>query len=207
MRHGRPRGGLAPRAVLGLLLLAAPAAAASTALFAGYGPAAFGTRWEKALPMFPKAEPLDNAANLGSPNVGGPFVHRLLLRDQQVAGLAKPVQVELRFWKKKLWVVQVYWGENRTEDVLAMLNEQLGPSDSAAPNDPLWIKGDVQTTISPKQGWFGSTDLAISGDAQDWLKKLMTGQWREPSRAELDEMEDRTPVPGTPEPTPAGHVH
>jgi hypothetical protein len=206
-RTRRPPARLAPLFAVAFATAAVAAPADPNALFAGYGPAPFGTRWEKALTLFPTAEQMSQSKNLGSSNVGGVFVHRLLLDKQSIAGVAKPVQVELRFWKKKLWAVNVYFGENSTPEVLAMLTRALGPSEGTDPNSPFWFKGDVQTTVSPKQGWFGSTDLTLSADAQAWFKKLRKGQWKQASQAELDEMEDRTPVPGTPVPTPAGHVH
>jgi hypothetical protein len=108
------------------LALAVPAVAAAAApppvdTLKGYGPAPFGTRWDKAQKIFPKAEIVPEGKNLGAPNVGGPFVHRLYLTDQHVEGLPKPVNVELSFWKKNLWVVLVYWRENTEQDVLAAL--------------------------------------------------------------------------------------
>ena len=135
---------------------------------------------------------LPDGKNLGAPSVGGPFVHRLYLTEQTVEGLPKPVNVELRFWKKNLWVVQVYWGENTEQDVIAMLTKRLGPNRDE--NNPLWITDTVQTTAVLKQHTYGSADLALSADAQAWFKKLMHGEWKQPSQAELDQMEQRTPA-------------
>ena len=44
------------------------------------------------------------------------------------------------------------------------------------------------------QAGYGSADLALSADAQDWFRKLMHGEWKAPSQAELDQMEGRTPA-------------
>lgn len=161
----------------------------------GYGPAPFGTRWEKARTLFPAAALVPENKNLGTPSVGGPFVHRLYLTDQRVEGLPKPVNVELRFWKKQLWVVQVYWGDNSDQDVLAMLTKRLGPNQGSGPDAPLWITDTTQTTVTPKQRSYGTADLGLSAGAQSWFKKLMKGEWSQPSQAELDEMEGRTPAP------------
>ncbi|HSP97834.1 MAG TPA: hypothetical protein VL049_11395 [Candidatus Dormibacteraeota bacterium] len=160
----------------------------------GYGPAPFGTRWDKAQKLFPRAEVLPENKNVGAASVGGPFVHRLYLTDQHVEGLPKPVNVELRFWKKNLWVVQVYWGDNSDQDVVAMLTRRLGPNQGNDTVNLLWIGDTVQVTGSTKQHTYGSADLALSADAQAWFKKLMHGEWKAPSQAELDEMEGRTPA-------------
>jgi hypothetical protein len=181
-----------------LLVLCGAAAVAAdpppTDTLKGYGAAPFGTRWDKARTLFPSAEVLPDGKSMGAPSVGGPFVHRLYLTDQKVEGLPKPVNVELRFWKKNLWVVQVYWGDNSEQDVLAALTKKLGPNQGSAPGTLLWITDSVQVTGSTKQKTYGSADLALSADAQKWFKQLMKGEWREPSQAELDEMEQRTPA-------------
>ena len=185
---------------LALALALAPLAARAAApppvdTLKGFGPAPFGTRWEKAQTLFPQAAVMPEKQNLGAPNVGGPFVHRLLLTQQQVEGLPRPVDVELRFWKKRLWVVQVYWRDNPDQDVVAMLTRRLGPSLGNDPAAPLWATDTTQTTVTLKQRTYGTSDLALSADAQAWFKKLMKGQWSQPSQAELDEMEGRTPAP------------
>lgn len=192
----RPRAVLLVLAALCLAPLAARAADTPPVdTLKGFGPAPFGTRWEKARSLFPKAEEVPATKNLGAPSVGGPFVHRLYLADQRVEGLPKPVDVELRFWKKRLWVVQVYWGDNAEKDVLAMLAKRLGPGQGGDGAPPLWITDTTQTTVTPAQHTYGTSDLGLSADAQAWFKKLMKGEWKAPSQAELDEMEGRTPAP------------
>ncbi len=197
-RTHRARGvSLAWLALAGLCVLPTAArGAAPLDTLKGYGPAAFGTRWDKAQQLFPTAEVLPDGKNLGAPSVGGPFVHRLYLTDQTVEGLPKPVNVELRFWKKNLWVVQVYWGDNSERDVIEMLTKRLGQTQDK--EHPLWFTDTVQTSAVLKQRTYGSADLALSADAQAWFKKLMHGEWKQPSQTELDEMEQRTPAATTP---------
>lgn len=179
-----------------LLPLAAGAAAPKPVdTLKGYGPAPFGTRWERARTLFPGAAVLPEGKSVGAPTVGGPFVHRLYLTNQHVEGLAKPVNVELRFWKKKLWVVQVYWGDNAPADVVAMLTKRLGPSLGNDPNAPIWADDFTQTTVTMPMHTYGTADLALSAEAQVWLKKVIRGEWTAASPAELDEMEERTPAP------------
>jgi hypothetical protein len=162
----------------------------------GLRPARFGTRWDKAQQLFPKAEVLPDGKNLGAPSVGGPFVHRLYLTEQTVEGLPKPVNVELRFWKKNLWVVQVYWGENSEQDVIAMLTKQLGPNRDE--KNPLWVTDTVQTTAVLKQHTYGSADLALSGRRPGLVqeadaRRMETAQ---PGRARPDGAADTRRDPG-----------
>jgi hypothetical protein len=188
----------------------APAAAATAAPtapggeFTGYGKAPFGMRWEAAKKLFPKAEELPDGKDMGAANIGGPFIHRLYLTDQKVEGLPKPVNVELRFWKKKLWGVIIYFKDDDPKLVLAMLTKRLGASQSTDPDNPLWVFDKTQTSASMKQSWYGINDSGLSKQAQAWFALVMTGQWRAASPAELDEVEDRTPAPATAVPaTPA----
>lgn len=181
---------------LALYLAPALAQAAPTPFepLKGYGPVAFGTRWEQAQKLLPQAEVLPDGKNLGAASVGGPFVHRLFLKGQQLEGFEKPVNVELRFWKKKLWVVQVYTEENSDQDVVAALTKRLGANQGTSPDNLLWITDTVQVSGSVKQHTFGAADLGLSAEAQAWFKKLMRGEWKQPSQVELDEVEGRTPA-------------
>jgi hypothetical protein len=178
--------------------------------FTGFGKATFGMRWEAVKKLFPDAEEIPDGKDLGAASVGGPFVHRLLLKDQKVEGLAKPAKVELRFWKKKLWGVVVYFNDNEPQAVLAYLTKRLGPSQNTDPDNPIWFFDKTQTTASVSQKWYGTNDTALSKKAQAWFALLMTGQWTGATQADLDEVEDRTPGSATPAATapaatPAAH--
>jgi len=174
--------------------------------FTGFGKATFGMRWEAVKKVFPQAEEVPDGKDLGAANIGGPFVHRLLLKDQKIEGLPKPVTVELRFWKKRLWGVVVYFNENDPQAVLASLTKRLGPSQTTDADNPIWIFDKTQTTAAMKQKWYGTNDSALSKKAQAWFALVMTGQWTGATQAELDEVEDRTPGAATPPAaTPAAH--
>jgi hypothetical protein len=121
-----------------------------------------------------------------------------MIEQQKVDGLDKPTTVELRFWKKKLWGFIVYFGDNKDEAVIAMLNGRLGPPDGTDPKYPVWKRAKTQTTAEMLQRWYGVNDLPLSTQAQAWFAQLLTGGWSGPTQADLDEIEDRTPAPATP---------
>jgi hypothetical protein len=181
---------------------AAPAAAAAKPVvvkeLSGFGKAPFAMRWEKVRALYPQAKEIPDGKDLGATPLGLPFVHRLVLEEQPVEGLAKPTTVELRFWKKKLWGFIVYFGANTDADVIAMLNQRLGPQDGTEAAYPLWKRANTQTTADLKQRWYGVNDLPLSAPAQAWFSLLLTGQWGGATQAELDEIENRTPAPATP---------
>lgn len=177
-----------------------PAASPQAAVreFTGYGKATFGMRWEEVKKLYPQAEEVPDGKDLGAANIGGPFVHRLLLKNQPFEGLPKPVMIELRFWKKKLWGVIVYFQDNDPQVVLAMLTKRLGPSQSTDPTNPLWMFDKTQTGAAMTQKWMGINDTPLSKQAQAWFALVMTGQWTGATQAELDEVENRTPGSTTP---------
>ena len=177
---------------------AAPAAKAPPgAEFTGYGKATFGMRWQAVKTLFPGAEELPDGKDTGAASIGGPFIHRLYLTNQRTDGLPKPVDVELRFWKKRLWGVLVYFKDNDPKLVLAMLTKRLGPAQSTDPDNPSWIFDKTQSSAAMKQSWYGTNDSALSKQAQAWFALVMTGQWHGASPADIDEVEDRTPAPAT----------
>ncbi|MFN8641991.1 MAG: hypothetical protein U0802_10145 [Candidatus Binatia bacterium] len=91
--------------------------------------------------------------------------------------------------------MQVYWRDNPPADVVAMLTRRLGPSLGSDPKSPIWADDHTQTTVTMATRTYGTADLAISADAQAWLKRAIKGEWTRASQAELDEMEGRTPAP------------
>lgn len=166
--------------------------------FTGFEKAPFGSTPEEFKKLYPKAEVLKEGEDLGAPTVGGAYITRLVLKDQPVTGLAKPTTVELRFWKRKLWGVIVYYGDNDDKQVLDMLTKRLGPSGSADPDYPLWERSKTQTAATVKQRWYGINDLPLSKEAQAWFALLLTGQWKGPTQEELIELGLATPAATTP---------
>lgn len=186
----------------GAVLAEAPAPTAAKPVeiqqFTGYADIPWGTRWEVVKKRFPDATELAEGKSLGANPIGGPLIHRLELTKQAFPGLNKPVTVELRFWKKKLWGFVVYFGDNTDDEVSALLYGRLGPQDSTEKTYPIWKKDLTQTSADFRVRWFSVTDTPLSLQAQEWFQQLLTGQWKGVSQAELDEVEDRTPAPSTP---------
>lgn len=131
----------------------------------GFGKAKFGMSPQAVERLYLSIRKLDKE-NLGASVVYSPLVARQLLTDQSIPGLKKPVRVELRYWKERLWVIIVYWGENGWDDVKAHLVSQLGePRASVA--DPFWRGEKVTVTTSVAGRWYALAEKTLSKEAQE----------------------------------------
>ena len=155
-----------------------------TRLPTGFGATKFGMRLAEVWAMYPKAELLEQTAQLGASNVGGPYVDRLALRNYPVAGLDKPTTVELRFWKDQLWTVIVYFGDNDLEHSKAYLVKTFGPRRAGDSESPSWPGASVTTSATYKQRWYGTSDNAMSQQVAAWFADVIAGKWTDASPAE-----------------------
>ncbi len=161
---------------------------------AGFGKAHFGMSPAQVKKLYPSARTLGEE-NLGATPVFGPLVVRQALDDQEAPGLPKPVLVELRYWKERLWVVIVYYRENSSEQVVGALKRDLGqPATSAA--DPYWTASNVTVMTDDRQRWYAITDNALSKEAQE----AFVAQGQGAQRQETGQQSDRA----QPEATTAG---
>lgn len=194
---------------------APPAAAARpTPLYepTGFGTAKFGMSLAEVWKMYPQARLLGEKETLGAAAVGGPYIDRLVLRNQPVPGFAKPTTVELRFWKDQLWGVVVFFGDNDPEQCKAYLARTFGPSTARDLDNPVWLGEKVSSTGTYKEHWYGYTDIAMSREAGAWLKTVMNGTWKGETPEEKAAREKRmaalTPNPGKTAPgTPSTGAH
>lgn len=102
---------------------------------------------------------------LGSSPVLSPLVHRQALRDMKLPWLQHPVTVELRYWKDRLWVVIVYYGENSQEEVVEGLRKQYGPPDISG-HDAVWRGAKVTVNTANRERWYAIADLELSREVQ-----------------------------------------
>ena len=93
--------------------------------------------------------------NLGALPIGGPHISRYVARDQQVPGLANPSDLEFRFWKDKLWIIIVYFGDNGADAAMATLRKQLGSPTGSDKQLPRWDGEKTEVTAHLAQGWYG----------------------------------------------------
>ncbi|MDX2166991.1 MAG: hypothetical protein SF182_08010 [Deltaproteobacteria bacterium] len=135
----------------------------------GYGKAKFGSSTAAVKKLYPTLREVAPTDKLVAPFIGGPFITRMLLDNQTVAGLPKPVLVELRFWKDQLWGAIGYFGDNTDQQVMDMLTKQLGPPQASNAAQVTWTGKATQTIVSPRLRWYGTTDDALSKQAQAWL--------------------------------------
>lgn len=127
----------------------------------GFGRAKFGMSVEEVKKAYPKMEVLDRM--LGAAVVSGPFVKRFLLPGMKHPGLAKPTDVELRFWKDRLWVAIVYFGDNPEAKVLEALRKQNGEPE---PGSNSWTGRKSTVVFVPRQRWYSVGDNAITQEVQ-----------------------------------------
>jgi hypothetical protein len=139
----------------------------------GYGKASFGMPLEEVQKAYPALESLGENNSLGAPAVGGPYIANYALRDQTVAGHAKPVQVELRFWKGQLWLYLVYFDQADLDAVMAHLKSQYGDPNSPTPSFPLWTFESSTVLVDQKRFRYTVNDKKLSDEARVWFVETL----------------------------------
>lgn len=174
-----------------------PAATPGTAAAQGvtaFGQATFGMSWAEVRGRYPRAQELAAGQERAAPSIGGPYVRRLLLAAQPVEGFKGTADVELRFWKNRLWTVVVYLGPEPDPPMMTVLRAHFGSPANSDADNPQWTRGSTQITAAVKQHWYAINDVALSAEAQAWFVKAMRGEWKGPTREELDALADPTPA-------------
>lgn len=147
----------------------AAAAGPSIALLTGFGDAKFGSTIEEARKALPAMEPLSHDIKMPSAHFSSPHLERFVLRKHVVAGLASPVDVELRFWEGKLWAFLVYFEKTDLDAALKLLEKTYGPRTTGTEVQPIWRGEKATLQAMGKAGWYGATDNAISEKAREWF--------------------------------------
>lgn len=152
----------------------------------GFGKARFGLSPAEVAKLYPSAKPLDKEF-LGATPVFSPFIARQHLTEQKVPGLSKPVSVELRYWKDKLWVVIVYFGDNSAEQVEASLRERFGEPMGTG-TGPYWTGEKVSITTAVREKWYSISDNAASAEVRhlfaEEMRKMHRARAPQPKRAQ-----------------------
>ena len=159
----------------------------------GYGRARFGMSPEEVAKLFKGKVRTLGDESMGATPVLGPNVVRQLLSDQKVPGLDLATTVELRYWKGKLWVAIVYYGQNSAEQVNQSLLKRLGPP-TLASSDIVWHFPKVMVNTANREHWYAIGDTALSSQAQAALLEELRRQ---------QQMQAPPPAPAA-VPTPAG---
>lgn len=130
----------------------------------GFGPVRFGMKEAEARQALPDLEV--------APALPGPLAHadlrRLVRMAEKVPGLQEKVDLELRFWKGRLWAIYVYASRNSPETLRGYLEKEFG-APSAAGDDPVWVWPEVSIVGHPRQGWFSLSDKELGREAQRQL--------------------------------------
>jgi hypothetical protein len=150
------------RLLLLTTLLATPAVALENQPD-GLGKAKLGMSPQQVEKLY-KVRTLDKE-NLGATPVYSADILRQVLADQQVPGLKVPTNVELRYWKNKLWVIIVYFGQNGGEAVNEALTKQFGKP-TITSTDSVWQFPKVMVNTANRDRWYAIADTALSKEAQ-----------------------------------------
>ncbi len=160
---------------IAVAVVLASAAAAMTDEPTGFSSAKFGMALDEVKQQYPKMEELAPTQNLGAGPIGGPYISRYVLRQQQIKGLDKPVDVELRFWKGRFWLYAAYFGENEDAKVKEFLRTRHGAPTLDDPRFPQWVGEKSSISVVMTRRWFGANDNKISEEARAWFKEMLTG--------------------------------
>jgi len=116
--------------------------------------------------------------HLGATPVYNPDIVRDLIEDQRLIGLEQPVNIELRFWKDKLWVAIVYYGKNPNEKVNEALRREYGTPDQTG-KDAIWKGDKVMVNSANAERWYAVSDVAVSREVQAaFMKDFQQAQQR-----------------------------
>lgn len=172
---GKPRArGWMKRSITGitaLVVIASMQTMAAAGEPTGFGKAKFKMTSAEVKKVFPKMEVLEKP--LAAAVVGGSYATRFVLWDYAMPGLKKPVDVELRFWSDRLWVIIVYFKENDTESVVEALRKEVGSPGNGDANFLTWI-GDTSTTVLTRRDqYYSISDNDLSAEARAAIFKGM----------------------------------
>ena len=157
-----------------VLALAASAVARMTIEPKGFGKAHFGMSPAEVKKLYPNMRTLGRESFGATPVLGPDFV-RQLLPAERIEGLSKPVPVELRYWKSRLWVVIVYYGANSTDDVVKYLKKLVGDPSNREP-EPMWRGGEVTVNAANRERWYAISDNNLSRGVQVLLQSELAKQ-------------------------------
>jgi hypothetical protein len=158
---------------LGLVALTALPASGITNEITGFNKAKFGSSIEAAKKVYPKMEPLTE--NLGATAFPSEHLARFVIRGAPVDELKKSTDVELRFWKGKLWAYIVYYGDGNAAVIIEALTKRLGPPNGSNPEKPGWLGETSMTFVETSAHWYSVTDNGLSKDAQAWFTEKLKG--------------------------------
>jgi hypothetical protein len=135
----------------------------------GFGKAKFGMTVAEVKASYPELQP--------APPIKGylshPDLERHVLFAAKVGKLPKPMDIELRFWKGRLWMLLFYNGKNSKADVDRYLVSTYGEPVSGA-LDAAWVWPGRSLVSQTQHGWFSLSDRTIGKEAQAELAKQRT---------------------------------
>jgi hypothetical protein len=163
----------------------------------GLGKAQFGMSPQQVEKLYKGQVRTLGQENLGATAIYSPDIVRQVLADQKVGGLSQPTNVELRYWKNKLWVIIVYFGQNSAESVNESLVKQFDKA-TISSTDYVWQFPKVMVNTANRDRWYAMADTALSREAQAAFAEDMR------KAAEQRQTQQAPAAAPPPAPAPAG---
>jgi hypothetical protein len=182
--------------VCGTAQAASPTAPPTPRVPDGVAAAKFGMTVEQARQRYPDLAPAP--VMIGAAYVISPDLSRYVVPKIELPGLPGDSSLELRFWKKQLWSIIVYYGSTPFPTVLDYLRREYGPT-AATTGDPTWTLGKVAIVTSPGQMWYSLEDSEVSKEVRSaWLAALQELQKRKvsPTKAPAPAAQGTPVTPG-----------
>ncbi len=132
---------------------------------AGFQKAHFGESVKQVKAAYPDLQP---APVVAAGYLMHPGLQRQVLYARRLPGLNEPVDLELRFWKDRLWTILFYTGKNPQGDVDVYLQREYGPP-ATSENESVWIWPGRTLISQSARGWFALADKELGRDAQKEL--------------------------------------
>lgn len=135
----------------------------------GYGKARFGMSVADTKAVYPELAPIPHSPGY----LSHPDLQRQVLWKVRLKGLPEPVDIELRFWKDRLWMFLFYTGKNSAPKVTQYLQREYGPPATGG-LDPAWVWPGRTLVNQSGHGWFALSDKEIGKEAQRILAARRT---------------------------------
>ena len=133
----------------------------------GFDKVKFGASIDAVRKAYPKMETPDFSKKA----LNHPKIQRFFVPKMKLAGLDKPVDVDLQFWSGKFWLGQIHFGDNDQAKVDAYIKKHYGAADYQDDNYMTWKGKTAAAVLTKRQKTFEVHDEGMSNEARAELFK------------------------------------